>query len=85
MYTIYIGGNNMVKRLIQHGNSAALILDKPILDLLNFKMDTPLEISTDGKNLIISAQKSKNSGKDILESLEKINKRYPNALKKLGE
>jgi antitoxin component of MazEF toxin-antitoxin module len=79
------GRNNMVKKLIQHGNSAALILDKPILDLLNFKMDTPLEISTDGKNLIISAQKSKNSGKDILESLEKINRRYPNALKKLSE
>ena len=75
----------MVKKLIQHGNSAALILDKPILDLLNFEMDTPLEISTDGKNLIISAQTKKNGEKDILKSLEKINKRYSNALKKLGE
>jgi antitoxin component of MazEF toxin-antitoxin module len=75
----------MVKKLIQHGNSAALILDKPILDLLNFEMDTPLEISTDGKNLIISAQTIKNGEKDILTSLEKINKRYSTALKKLGE
>ena len=75
----------MVKKLIQHGNSAALILDKPILDLLNFEIDTPLEISTDGKNLIISAQTVKNGEKDILKSLEKINKRYSNALKKLGE
>ncbi len=75
----------MVKKLIQHGNSAALILDKPILDLLNFEIDTPLEITTDGKNLIISAQTIKNGEKDILKSLEKINKRYSNALKKLGE
>lgn len=75
----------MVKKLIQHGNSAALILDKPILDLLNFKMDTPLEISTDGTNLIISAQKKESGEKDILKSLEKINSRYSNALKKLGE
>jgi antitoxin component of MazEF toxin-antitoxin module len=75
----------MVKKLIQHGNSAALILDKPILDLLNFEMDTPLEISTDGKNLIISAQTTKNGERDILKSLEKINKRYSSALKKLGE
>ena len=75
----------MVKRLIQHGNSAALILDKPLLDLLNFQMDTPLEISTDGKNLIISAQTKQSGEKDILKSLEKINRRYPNALKKLGE
>jgi antitoxin component of MazEF toxin-antitoxin module len=84
---VYIncGGECMVKKLIQHGNSAALILDKPILDLLNFQMDTPLEISTDGKNLIISAQKTKDGEKDILKSLEKINKRYSTALKKLGE
>ena len=75
----------MVKKLIQHGNSAALILDKPIPDLLNFKMDTPLEISTDGTNLIISAQKRENGERDILKSLEKINSRYSNALKKLGE
>ena len=75
----------MIKKLIQHGNSAALILDKPILDLLNFKMDTPLEISTDGTNLIISAQNKKNGEKDVMKSLEKINSRYSNALKKLGE
>jgi antitoxin component of MazEF toxin-antitoxin module len=75
----------MVKKLIQHGNSAALILDKPILDLLNFELDTPLEITTDGKNLIISAQTIQNGEKDILKSLEKINKRYSHALKKLGE
>jgi len=84
MYTIEAGAI-MVKKLIQHGNSAALILDKPILDLLNFKMDTPLEISTDGKNLIISAKNVKKGDKDVLKSLEKINERYSNALRKLGE
>jgi len=62
----------MVKRLIQHGNSAALILDKPLLDLLNFQMDTPLEISTDGKNLIISAQTKQSGEKDILKSWKKL-------------
>jgi len=75
----------LVKKLIQHGNSAALILDKPILDLLNLKVDTPLEITTDGKNLIISPQLDVNKEKDILASLEKINKRYSRTLQKLGE
>ena len=41
----------MVKRLTQHGNSAALIIDKPVLDLLNITMDTPLEIATDGSEI----------------------------------
>jgi len=75
----------LVKKLIQHGNSAALILDKPILDLLNLKVDTPLEITTDGKNLIISPQSDVNKEKDILASLEKINKKYSRTLQKLGE
>ena len=44
----------MVKKLTAHGNSAALVIDKPIMDLLHITMDTPLDISTDGKNLIVS-------------------------------
>ena len=75
----------MIKRLIQHGNSAALILDKPILDLLHLNIDTPFEITTDGKNLILSPQVEENREADILKSLEKINMKYSRVLKKLGE
>ena len=35
----------MTKGLVRHEHSAALILDKPILELLNITMDTPLEAS----------------------------------------
>jgi len=75
----------MIKRLIQHGNSAALILDKPILDLLHLNIDTPFEITTDGRNLILSPQVEENREEDILKSLEKINEKYSKVLKKLGE
>ena len=44
----------MTKHLTPHGNSAALVIDKPILELLNIDMKTPLEISTDGRSLVIS-------------------------------
>ena len=43
----------MVKTLTKHGNSLALVIDKPILDLLKIEADTPLSISTDGRCLII--------------------------------
>jgi antitoxin component of MazEF toxin-antitoxin module len=44
----------MVKTLVKHGNSWALIIDKPVLELLNITPDTPLEISTtNGKSLTI--------------------------------
>ncbi len=32
----------MIKTLVQHGNSAALIIDKPILELLGVNLETPL-------------------------------------------
>jgi antitoxin component of MazEF toxin-antitoxin module len=75
----------MTKKLIQHGNSVALVLDKPILDLLNMNIDTPLEISTDGQNIILSPQYIHNNEQNIMDSLEKINRKFGKALKKLGE
>ena len=75
---------NMTKKLVQHGNSAALILDKPILDLLNVTMDTPLEITTDGRNIVISPVFA-NSESEFMASLDRINSRFSHTLQKLGE
>jgi antitoxin component of MazEF toxin-antitoxin module len=66
---------NMIKKLTAHGNSAALIIDKPILELLKITMDTPLEISTDGKQLIIAPIGEGNREEDIKNAIEKINQR----------
>jgi len=75
----------MVKKLIKHGNSAALVIDKPIMEMLNITNETTFEVSTDGKNLILSPQIGNAQEKDILQSLEKINKKYGAVLKRLGE
>jgi len=75
----------MVKKLIQHGNSAALVIDKPIMEMLNITNETTFEVSTDGKNLILSPQIKISQEKNIMESLSQINKKYENVLKKLGE
>ena len=75
----------MVKRLIQHGNSAALVIDKPILEMLKITNETTFELSTDGKNLILSPQIECTQDENILHSLEKINKKYGVVLKRLGE
>ena len=74
----------MTKKLVQHGNSAALILDKPILELLNVTMDTPLEISTDGRNIVISPVTTHGEN-DFQASLERINARFSTTLKRLAE
>lgn len=43
----------MVKKLSRIGNSLGLIIERPILDLLNVDESTPLEITTDGQVLTI--------------------------------
>ncbi len=75
----------MTKKLIRHGNSAALVLDKALLDLLKVKMDTPLEVTTDGRNIIISPQSKANAEAALLDALERINKKHGSVLAKLGK
>ena len=75
----------MVKTLTKHGNSLALVIDKAILSLLKIRDDTPLNISTDGQVLIISPVNDKKRSKNFRAALEKVNKKYSQALKKLAE
>lgn len=75
----------MIKTLVQHGNSSALIIEKPIMELLNITPDTPLEIITDGKNLIISPVQDEDRMKKLDKSLEKVNAKHHDTLKKLAQ
>lgn len=43
----------MIKKLSAVGNSLGLIIERPILELLNITKDTRLEVSTAGEALII--------------------------------
>ncbi len=43
----------MRKKLTAIGNSLGLVIEKPILDLLNINRETELEITTDGDGLSI--------------------------------
>lgn len=79
----------MVKTLTKHGNSYALIIDKPILDLLKISPDTPLEVSTDGKSLMVSPvvdgdePKARRVG-EFKDALAWTNKRYAKTLRRLA-
>ena len=79
------GVHSMLKKLTKHGNSLALIIDKPILELLNISEDTELEISTeDGKTLKISPLSPEDRKAKLKKSLGKVNKKYGKALKNLA-
>ena len=75
----------MVKKLTRHGNSLALVIDRPIIDLLKIDPETPLEISTDGKRLIVEPAKPSARRKQFEAAQEWAHKRYGKAFRKLAE
>lgn len=75
----------MIKKLTKHGNSWALVIDKPVLDLLRIDPETPLEISTDGQALLVTPAKSGERKERFRAALEGTNRKYGRALKRLAE
>lgn len=75
----------MIKRLTKHGNGLALVIDKALLELLSITADTPLEIQTGGRALIISAAKSAKRRRVFRASLELVNRRHGEGLRRLAE
>jgi len=74
----------MIKKLSRHGNSLALVIDRGVLDLLEIDDKTPLDISTDGKVLIISPVRDEKRRKEFEAALEKTNQKYGRVLKRLA-
>ena len=74
----------MIKKLTTHGNSMALVIEKAILDLLHITPKTSLEISTDGKNIVISPIRGAGHEKVFKSALEKVNKKHGKTLKALA-
>ena len=75
----------MFKKLTRHGNSLALIIDRPVLELLNIDKETPLEISTDGRSLIVSPVQDEVLSRQFQEKLAEVNRKYGRALKNLAD
>ena len=75
----------MIKHLTTHGNSLALIIEKAVLDLLKITSKTPLEVCTDGRNIIVSPVKTQAREKAFKAALAKINARHSKTLKALAQ
>ncbi len=76
----------MLKHLIKHGNSHALIIDKAVLELLKIDPDNmQLELATDGNVLIITPIRDKKTQKELADTLAKIDGKYGQVFKRLAE
>jgi antitoxin MazE len=75
----------MIKNLVKHGNSWAIVIDRPILDLLRISPDQPVELSTDGKSMTITPVGVNEDKTRLRAARKKINARYRKAFQKLAE
>lgn len=75
----------MIKNLVKHGNSLALILDKPILDMLRIDPDTPLELTSNGDALMVSPVRKPSRQKRLKAAVDRINSKFADDLKRLAE
>jgi antitoxin component of MazEF toxin-antitoxin module len=76
----------MIKKLVRHGNSRALVIDKPVLDLLGLGEDAEFEISTDGTSLLITPLRQYDAGRNVTFDLaaEEATVRYGSVFRKLA-
>ena len=66
----------MIKFLVKHGNSSAIVIEKPILSLLGVTTDTAFEMITDGKSLILTPIQDTVRHNKFRKSVEKTGKRF---------
>ena len=75
----------MTKTLTKHGNSYALVIEKPILELLRVSSESPFEIVTDGQCLVLTPVREPGEEKKFQDALDKVHKRFGRAMKRLAE
>ncbi|HEV8586641.1 MAG TPA: AbrB/MazE/SpoVT family DNA-binding domain-containing protein [Methylomirabilota bacterium] len=75
----------MRKKLTRTGNSLALVLDRPLLDRLGIDADTLLEVSTDGRVLVVSPVPNKRRNAKLKSIVAEAHAKYGGVFRRLAE
>ena len=78
----------MIKNLVRHGNSKAIVIEKAVLDLLKIKDDTPLEVITNGSALVILPLRDETKAQRKMNfdsALTWVNENYKESLSRLAK
>ena len=75
----------MIKTLKKHGNSMALVIEKPIMEALGIQADTPLQVTLNGNTLMITPTHVGVGQERVKQVLKKMRRRYGAMLKRLAD
>jgi antitoxin MazE len=83
--SVYVRRPPMIKKLTRTGNSVALVLDRGLLEAANLDPDAPVEISTDGKVIVIAPVPPSSRRKKLERGMATMHAKYAGAFKRLAE
>ena len=73
-----------VKKLTRQGNSAALIIDRPLMELLGIDADTPLKVTVDGRRMIVEPMTKDERAQRFKKVVEKTGRRNAELFRRLA-
>ncbi len=78
-------GEFMMKRLIKHGNSRAIVVDKVLLEAAGISEDTLFQISVNPSGGLVIQSIDDNKTDSFIENFEKLNKKHKKLMQNLAD
>ena len=75
----------MIKTLKRHGNSMALVIEKPMMEALGITEETPLQVTVNGNALVVTPANVGVGPERMKASTKELRKRYGPMLKRLAD
>jgi antitoxin component of MazEF toxin-antitoxin module len=75
----------MIKTLKKHGNSMALVIEKPMMEALGITEETPLQVTVNGNALVVTPANVGVGPERMKVAIKEIRKRYGPMLKRLAD
>lgn len=75
----------MIKTLKKHGNSMALVIEKPMMEAMGITEETPLQITVSGNALVVTPANVGVGPERMKRVIKDIRKRYGPMLKRLAD
>jgi antitoxin component of MazEF toxin-antitoxin module len=83
----------MTKKLVRHGNSMALIIEKPLLSILKITEGSDVEVTIENDSLVIRAASAGDNDKtakmtrqqEIEETVKRVMKQYDEVFRALAK
>ena len=74
----------MIKTISKVGNGQALLLDKPILEMLGLREGSRVRLSVNGRTLIVMPVDDGPSDEEVAAAAERAHRKYGKLLKRLA-